>query len=93
MLMKKINNRTMILKVADSVGIDKDIVESIINEYFSVMKGTLIDENKIKTPLGDIFISKRNLNQNVSNKKAVYKLNFKITDEFRDYLEEFKGVN
>lgn len=84
---KKILNEKIITNVARETGMSLEDTKKVLKSYFDLLKLELIDGSRVITPLGDIFISIRNLNTNVSDKTTTHKLNYKINKEFQNFLD------
>jgi len=83
----KILNEKLITNVTRSTGMDLEDVRKVISCYFDSLKSELINGNRIITPLGEIFISERRLNTNVSDKTSTHKLNYKINKNLQNFLD------
>lgn len=84
----RILNEKIITKVARDTGIDLEDTKVIIKSYFDNLRSELIEGVTVITPLGDIFVSKRKLNTNISDKTSTHKLNYKINKDFKKFLED-----
>ena len=83
----KILNEKIITDVARETGMSLEDTRKIIFQYFGDLKSELMNGMRIVTPLGELFISERRLNTNVSDKTMTHKLNYKINKEFKNLLD------
>lgn len=83
----KILNEKIITDVTRDIGMSLEDTRKVIKCYFDHLREELINGMEIKTPLGNLFISKRRLNTNVSDKTITHKLNYKIDKNFQNFLD------
>lgn len=83
----KILNEKIVTDTARDTGVDLDVAKKVIKQYYSRLKNELTNGMEIRTPLGRLSVTKRNLNPNMSDKTFTHKLTYRIDKDYQYFLD------